>query len=152
MTSTRTTTDGDAAAQDRTAPPSRARLAGLGAAALAVTATFTVWRADSAQEILTVLAVLVPTVIGVYGFLLPRQLRHASAPNTAMTLAAIAGLLLLPAFWSGQSFVLGVAAAVVGWSGRYAATGSRRSIAALVIGVLAAIGYLAIYLVDWFLS
>ena len=152
MISTRSTTDGHAAAPDRTAPPSRLRVAGVGAAALAVTAAFTVWRADNGPEMLIVLALLVPTVIGVYGFLLPHQLRHDSAPNTAMILAAVGGLLLLPAFWSGQSFVLGVAAAVVGWAGRDASAGSRRSIAALVTGILAAIGYLAIYLVDWFLS
>ena len=152
MTSSSTTTEGGTDSLDRTTAPPRARLLGLGAAALLLTATLTVWRADHTQEIVTVLAVLVPTVIGVYGFLLPRRLRQPSAPTTAMVLAAVAGVLLLPAFWSGQSFVLGVAAAVLGWSGRYARAGSRRCVAALLIGTLAALGYLAIYLLDWVLG
>jgi len=100
------------------------------------------------REILVVLPVLVGATVGVYGFLLPRKLEHAGAPSAALTLSIIAAVLLFPAFWSGLPLVLGAAGAVLGYAGRNAADGARRSVTAVVLGLLAALGYITIYIVE----
>lgn len=91
--------------------------------------------------------VVVATTI-VFGFLLPKGLRKQSAGGTALTLSSIAALVLLPAFWSGLPLVLGVGGAMLGYAGKNAGSGAGKSIAAVVVGLLAAVGYVAIYVVD----
>jgi hypothetical protein len=57
-------------------------------------------------------------------------------------------LLLVPAFWSGLPAVLGSGGLVLGLAARR----TRRSgvaTAAVAIGALAMIGYVAIYVLDW---
>ncbi len=130
-----------------TAPVRRA-LVPAAVAVLAVTTGLTVYGANDLREILVVLAVLVAVIGGVYGLLLPRKLSQESAGGTALTLSLIGAVLLLPAFWSGLPLALGAAGAMLGYAGRNAATGSGKCVAALVVGTLTAIGYIAVYVLD----
>ena len=115
---------------------------------LVASSALTVYGAHDLAEILVVLAGITVTMIGVYGFLLPRKLAQGSGATSALVLSVIAMLVLLPAFWSGLPLVLGVAGAMLGHAGRNAESGSRRSVGALVLGIIAAIGYFAIYVLD----
>jgi hypothetical protein len=138
---------------DVAAPPSvqaerstaRKTLVPLGAAVLGISSMFTVLGAHDVTEIVVCTVVAVAATIGVYGFLLPRALERQSAGGTALALSVIAAVLTLPAFWTGLPLVLGAAGALLGYVGRNAASGGGKSIAAVVLGALAAIGYLAIY-------
>lgn len=118
------------------------------AGVLAAAGALTVYGAHDLREVVVVLAVLVTVVVGVYGYLLPRALSRPSAPGTALTLSVVAAVLLLPAFWSGLPLALGVAGALLGHAGRDAVDGSRTSVAAMLIGVLACVGYVAVYVLD----
>lgn len=129
---------------------SRARrsLKPLAAVVFSVSAVWTVLGAHDMTEIVVVLVVAAAVTVGVYGFLMPRALDKPSAGSTALTLSLVATALTLPAFWTGLPLVLGVAGAVLGYVGRNAPTGAGRSIAGFVLGLLATMGYLTIYLVD----
>lgn len=120
----------------------------VGAAVFAATTALTLYGAHGRYEIPIVMTGIIVSVIGVYGFLLPRKLAQQSAGGTALILSGIAVVLLLPAFWSGQSLILGAAGALVGYVGRKAPTAAGKSIAAVVIGLVASIAYVAIYILD----
>lgn len=120
----------------------------LAAAIFVVTAALTIYGADHRWEIAIVLAGIVVALVGIYGYLLPRKLTQESASGTALILSSIAALVLLPAFWSGQSLILGAAGALLGYAGRRAPSGRRKSIAAIVVGTLAMAGYFAVYILD----
>jgi hypothetical protein len=77
-----------------------------------------------------------------------RALRKDSAGGTALGLSVPAVLLLVPAFWSGLPLVLGVAGLVVGNAGRGARSGGGKCVAAVALGALACLGYVAIYVSD----
>ena len=64
-------------------------------------------------------------------------------------LGVLGVLLVAPAFWSGLPAQLGVAAALLGYAGKRAAAGSGQAIVGLVIGLLAVMGYVAIYVADY---
>ena len=93
-------------------------------------------------------AVVVLATAVVFGYLLHRALRRESAAGTALTLSSIALLLLLPAFWSGLPLVLGAGGALLGYAGKNAPNRAGKSTAAVVLGLLTALGYLAIYVLD----
>ena len=126
------------------------RLPLIAAAVFGAAAAFTIWGAHDLRETAVVLAALSITMVGVYGFLLPHKLRQPDAGPTALTLSLIGLAVLLPAFWSGLPLVLGVAGALLGSAGRHADKGRRLSMAAIAIGALASIGYVAIYAFDYF--
>jgi hypothetical protein len=109
---------------------------------------FTALGAHDWSELLVVGAVIVVTAAVVFGLVVPRALRKESAGGTALALAVPAALLVVPAFWSGLPMVLGAAALLVGDHGRRARTGAGTSIAALVLGALAMLAYVAIYVGD----
>ena len=119
-----------------------------GVATYVVSSIWTVLGANSRTEWIAMLALALVAVLVVYGVVVPRALAHESAPKTALTLSGIAALLTLPAFWTGLPLVLGAAGVLVGYAGRRAARGAGGSIAALVLGALSVIGYLAIYVGD----
>ncbi len=50
----------------------------------------TAWGAHDMRETLVVLGVIVATLAGVYGFVLPKALSRESAPRTALTLSVLA--------------------------------------------------------------
>lgn len=130
----------------RRVDPGPVRAAGL--AATAVAAAGTLYGAHDWTEVTVTLTVLGIASAVVFGYVLPRTLRKDSPGGTALALSIPAVLLLLPAFWSGLPMVLGVAGAMVGYAGRNAPSGSGRSITALILGALAVLGYLAIYIGD----
>lgn len=98
-------------------------------------------------------AVVLPVLLalvtaGIYGWLVPSRLRTGRVGTPALVLSVVALLLILPAFWSGLPMVLGAAGAVLGHAGRGAGTGGGRSIAAVVVGALAVVAYLASYVTE----
>ncbi len=115
---------------------------------LAAGSTLTVYGAHDFREVAIVVGLLVAVVVGVFGFLLPRALRGNGGSGTALALSVTAAVLLLPAFWSAQPLALGVAGALLGYAGRHGTQGSRKATAAVAIGLLAAIGYFAVYTLD----
>ena len=122
--------------------------AGIGVASCLVAVVGTAFGAHDWAELLVVAGILVITTGLVFGLVVPRALRKDSAGGTALGLSIPALLLLLPAFWSGLPLVLGVAGALVGSAGRRAPTGAGKCIVAVVLGTLAAVGYVAIYMSD----
>jgi hypothetical protein len=112
------------------------------------TVALTVYGAHRLTEVVVVLAIAAVVMAAVYGFVLPRLLRRDNVGGTALALSVVALVLILPAFWSGLPLVLGAAGALLGYAGRNAATGSGKATAGLVIGLLAAIGYYAAYVLD----
>ena len=128
---------------------SHTRPVGATAVVSALVATaFTISGANEWQELLIVLPILAVTTAVVFGVVVPRSLRRPSAGGTALALSIPALVLVLPVFWSAIPFVLGAAGALLGDAGRRASTGAGKSIAALVIGVLAMVAYLIIYVGD----
>ena len=144
MTTTATST-----AAPRT-PAGSAPLAG--AAATILGAAGTVYGAHNWTEIFVTVPALAVVAGFVYGYVLPRALRKESAGGTALGLSIPAVLLTLPAFWSGLPMVLGVAAVIVGNAGRNARSGGGTCIAGLVLGALAVLGYLGLYIGDGIVS
>ena len=95
-----------------------------------------------------VVATLVLVTGVVYGWLLPRKVFDERSGSTALLLAVLAALLLLPAFWSGLPLVLGAAGALLRNAARHATFGSRAAASAIILGLLCCIGYFAVYVVD----
>jgi peptidoglycan/LPS O-acetylase OafA/YrhL len=120
----------------------------LAVAVYVVTSALTIYGADDRWEIAIVMTLIAGTLLGIYGYLLPRELTKARPSRAALVLSIAAVILLLPAFWSGESLLLGAAGALLGYRNRKAPAGAGRSIAALLLGLLASIGYLAIYVMD----
>lgn len=141
MTTTASTAHSDTGTVRRATPL-------LGAGTFLLSSVWTVLGAHDTREIVVVLAAAAIITAAVYGFLMPRALTRPSAGGTALTLSAVAVVLTLPAFWSGLPLILGVAGAALGYAGRNAGSGTGRSVTAIVLGALAVLGYLAIYLVD----
>jgi hypothetical protein len=102
----------------------------------------------SVWEFIVAAGIIIVTSAFVFGFFLPKTLRKEATGKAALTLSVLAALVLLPAFWSGLPLVLGVAGALVGYLERHAANSSWRSTAAVALGLLTAVGYLAIYILD----
>ena len=119
-----------------------------GIAAAVIASTLSTLFAHDWGEVVVVVAVIGVTTGVVFGLVVPRALRKPSAGGTALGLALPAAVLLLPAFWSGLPFVLGLAGAIVGNAGRNAETGSGKSTAALVISALVVLCYLSIYVAE----
>jgi hypothetical protein len=124
----------------------------VGLVSFAVAAAWIVAGAHNTTEIVSMVALSALVTAGVFGLLLPRALHQDSAPGRALTLSVLGLLLIVPAFWSGLPMVLGSAGALLGYAGRNAATGSRGSIVAAVIGALAVVGYLTTYVGDQFFA
>ena len=131
-----------------TSRTSTGAVAGLGIATFLVASAGTVFGAHDWTEIAVVVGILAVATAFVFGLVVPRALRKESAGGTALGVSIPALVLLVPAFWSGLPFVLGVAGLVVGNAGRRAPSGAGKCIAATVLGALAALGYLAIYISD----
>lgn len=134
-----------------TAPSDRTSaraVTGLGIAAFAISIVATAVGAHDWAEIAVIGAITAVATILVFGLVVPRALRKESAGGTALALSIPALLLVVPAFWSGLPFMLGVAGAVVGNAGRQAPKGAGTCIVGLVLGALAAVAYVAIYVSD----
>ena len=125
----------------------------IGAIALAtVLAAVGTWVGPDEQgsrEFLVICAVIAVAAAVVFGWVVPRGLQREAAGATALTLS-ILGLVAVLAFWSGLTPILAGGGALLGWAGRDADRGRAMSRAAIGIGAMALIGYLAIYLADTF--
>jgi hypothetical protein len=88
----------------------------------------------------------------IFGLVVPRGLRRESAAGAALVMALLGALLVVPAFWSGWPVQLGAGAVLLGYAGKRAEKGSGRSMAALVVGTLVVIAYVAIYASDFMAS
>jgi hypothetical protein len=88
----------------------------------------------------------------VFGWLVPRSIAKVKATGasgaTGIVLSGTA-LVLVLAFWSGLPPILAAAGIVLGLAGRDARRGSGMASAAVVIGILALIGDVAVYGLDW---
>lgn len=118
-------------------------------ASFLVAAFFDLARADSAGEALSMVALDLLVVGLVYPLVVVRGLRADHAGGRALALGIVGVLLIVPAAWSGLPMILGAAAALLGYAGRRAATGSGKATAAFVLGILGVVGYLAFYVSDW---
>ncbi len=125
-------------------PPVAAIAVGSALVAVAGTAV----GAHDWRELLVVMGIIAVVTALVFGLVVPRALRKESAGGTSLALSIPAVLLLLPAFWSGLPMVLGAAGLLVGNAGRRAERGAGLCIAGVVLGALAMIGYVAIYVSD----
>jgi hypothetical protein len=85
----------------------------------------------------------------VFGWLVPRGLRREAAGGTAVTMSILAALLVFPAFWSGLPPILGAGGMLLGWAGRSATKGAALCHAAVVVGALALVSDVVIYVLDW---
>jgi hypothetical protein len=112
--------------------------------AYAAGAVLTAPEAHETSEIVTVLGGAAVVAAVVYGWVVPRGLSKG-APGTALTLSAVAALLLLPAFWSMLPLVLGVAGAMLGRA--CAGHAPKRGYAAIGLGAISVAGYLVLYVV-----
>ena len=126
----------------------------IGAIALAtVLAAVGTWMGPDEQgsrEFLVICAVIAVAAAVVFGWVVPRGLQREAAGATALMLS-ILGLVAVLAFWSGLTPILAGGGALLGWAGRDADRGRAMSRAAIGIGAMALIGYLAIYLADTFI-
>jgi hypothetical protein len=88
----------------------------------------------------------------VFGLAVPRGLKRLAATGRAgagaVVLSVLALLLVVPAFWTGLPPVLATGGIVLGLAGRTATRGGL-AIAATVVGLLAIVGDVAIYIADW---
>lgn len=121
-------------------------LVGVGTAAVA--SAFTAWGAHDLRETAMVVPVILAVAALVYGVVVPRALGSERAGGTALALSVPAALLTVPVFWSGLPLVLGAAGVLLGYAARGGARGGGKAIAGVVLGVLAVVGYLTIYIVD----
>ena len=103
---------------------------------------------DNVERLVEVALITVGAAV-LFGIVVPRGLRHESAGGRAIVLGVLGVLLVVPAFWSGLPAQLGVAAALLGYAGKRADAGSGKAIVGLVIGLLATMAYVAIYVGDF---
>ena len=118
------------------------------AAGLVASAATALFAHDWGEISFSVPVILIATGL-VFGVVVPRALRKESAGGTALGLSIPAAVLTLPAFWIGLPLVLGAAGLLVGNAGRNAKSGGGKCIAAVVLGAIAVLGYLAIYVMSF---
>ena len=117
------------------------------ATVLAAVGTYASTDEQGTKELLVVCAIIAIAAAVVFGLVVPRGLQREAAGATALTLSVL-GLLAVPAFWAGLTPILAGGGALLGWAGRDAARGRGMCRAAIGIGALALLGYLAIYTSD----
>jgi ABC-type sulfate transport system permease component len=131
-----------------TLPASRQPLAATAGIAWTVALFWTFYGAHDWTEIAIGVAAITLATGLVFGLVAPRALRRQSAPGWSLGLGVVAVLATLPAFSSGIPLILGAGAAVLGNNSRTAERRSGMAITGLVLGVIAVLGYLAIYIGD----
>lgn len=117
------------------------------ATVLAAVGTYVSTDEQGTREFLVVCAIIAVAAAVVFGLVVPRGLQREAAGATALTLS-ILGLLAVLAFWAGLTPILACGGALLGWAGRDADRGRGMCRAAIGIGALALVGYLAIYATD----
>ena len=119
------------------------------ATALAATGTWGDTSGDThgTREFLIVCAIIAVAAAVVFGWVVPRGLQREAAGAAALTLS-ILGLITVAAFWSGLPPILAAGGALLGWASRNAERGRGLCRAALVIGALALVADLAVFVFD----
>jgi hypothetical protein len=103
---------------------------------------------DHATRYFLVVCVIVAVEAAVvFGFVVPRGLQRGAAGAVALTLSVL-GLLSVAVFWTGLPPVLAAGGALLGWAGRRSERGAGLCRAAIVIGALALVADVAVYLLD----
>ena len=101
-----------------------------------------------AGELLTTFGITVVTAVVVFALVVPWAMRRPATGTPALTLAVLAAL-SVPVFWAGLSPVLGAGAVLLGLAGRDRERGHTAALVAVVVGMLAVIGCVAGYALDW---
>jgi peptidoglycan/LPS O-acetylase OafA/YrhL len=127
----------------------RRALVPLAVGSFVVAALLSATNADSTREWMVEIPVQLVAAGLLFGLVVPRGLRHESAGGRGIAMGVIALLLVMPAFWTGLPLQLGVAAALLGFAGKRASHGSGKATASLVLGTLAVVAYLAVYVLDY---
>src|SRR4051794_14240656 len=131
-----------------TLPATRHPLAPVAVTAWTVALLWTFYGAHDWTEIAIGVAAITLATGLVFGLVAPRALSRTSAPGWSLGLGVMAVLATLPAFSTGVPLILGAAAAALGNTGRTNERHSTMAITGLALGVLAVLGYLAIYIGD----
>jgi hypothetical protein len=121
----------------------------IGIATLVVAAAFSFGGRNSMGEWYFELGLQAVTALVVFGVVVPRGLAHDGAGGRGIAMGVLGLLLVVPAFWLGISVQLGAAAALLGYAGRRADTGSGRCLASLALGALTVAAYLSIYVSEF---
>ena len=103
---------------------------------------------DEVGEILIICGLIAIAVGVVFGLVVPRTLGKESVGSVALTLSVL-GAVSAVVFWAGVTPALAAGGALLGWSGRDVSKGRNLSMAALVVGLLALLAYVAIVIGDW---
>ena len=90
------------------------------------------------------LAISLAVAAALFGWAIPRLER----PGRAGVIAGAVGLLSLAAFWSGLPYVLGPAAITLGLLGRSRSEERTAATTAVVLGVVATVGGIAVLVAD----
>jgi hypothetical protein len=99
-------------------------------------------------EFLVVGALVVALSALLFLVVVPRALRSGSTANLGLGLA-IGSLPFVLVFWSGITPVLAVSGILLGSAARRTDKGAGKGAAAVGIGALALLGYVATYVSDW---
>ena len=102
----------------------------------------------STAEFLVITGVIVVASALVIGLLVPRVLDSTKAGAVGLVLAVFAAL-FVPVFWSGLTPAFAVGGILLGLSARHAGSRTGLGTAAIVIGALAGMAYVALYVGDW---
>jgi len=100
------------------------------------------------MEFVVMGAVVVALAALMFLLVVPRALRSGRTANLGLGLA-IASLPFVLVFWSGISPVLAVSGMLLGSAARRTGDGPGKGSAAVGLGALALLGYVAIYVSDW---
>ena len=99
------------------------------------------------REFIVVCAIIAVAAAVVFGWVVPRGLQREAGGAVALTLS-ILGFVTIAAFWSGLPPIFAAGGALLGWAGRDAERGRGLCRAAVVIGALALIADIAVYIGD----
>jgi len=100
------------------------------------------------MEFLVIVAIVVAVAALMFLFVVPRALRSGHTANLGLGLA-IAALPFVLVFWSGIAPLLAVSGMLLGSAARRTGEGPGKGAAAVGLGALALLGYVAIYVSDW---
>ena len=102
----------------------------------------------STSEFLVISGIAVVAAGIVFALVVPRSLDKDSAAMTALTLSILAAITIM-VFWAGVTLALAFGGILLGMAGRESAKGRTMAISAMVLGLVAVVAYVVIYLSDW---
>ena len=100
------------------------------------------------MEFVVIAAIAVAVAALMFLVVVPRALRLGRTANLGLGLA-VGALPFVLVFWSGIAPALAVSGILLGTAARRTSDGAGKGTAAVVIGALALLGYVAIYISDW---